>query len=111
VLGEAGQASRVCLACRGEVEYTIVARKLAFSAKASLDPEKDGIEGEEHEHYLLQKIGPIVEASKMFHLVQENMLKFLRRKSLEQVFGQQNSRMEEAGNTGTIYLCRDAQLC
>jgi hypothetical protein len=81
VLGETGQAGGVGHASSSEAENAIVAGQLALSAETPLDPEQSGVEREEDESELLKQIGPVIETSQMFHLVQKYLFELLRRES------------------------------
>jgi hypothetical protein len=109
MLRQIGQANGIGLTCRGEVQHAVITGELAFDAQASFYPEQDRIQRKKDESDLLKEISPVVSTTKMFHLMQDDLLKFLLRKFLEQYRGKKDSRPEESDNTGAIDFGGDAK--
>jgi len=88
----------------------VVAGKLALDAETAFDPVEDGIQREEDEADLLNKVGPVVAAAEMLELVQENLLELLRGESLEQGKGEKDSGAVKADDAGAVDVLGDAEL-
>jgi hypothetical protein len=109
MLRQISEADGIRLTCRGKVQYAVITCQLAFNAEASFYPEQNRVQRKNDQSDLLKEICPIVSTAKVLHLVQNDLLKFLLRKSLEQRRGNKNSRPEKSHDTGAIDFGRDAK--
>ena len=72
-LGQACEAGRVGARRLRSAHHALVAGHLALAAKAALHPCERGIQWEENQGKLLQKIDPVIVAAQVFGLMQDHL--------------------------------------
>ncbi len=79
-------------------------------AELAVDPPERGIHREENEAKLLEEIGPVVEATQVFGLVEHDLIQLCGSEAREQPIGNEDARGKEADDTGAIQIVRGADL-
>ena len=109
-LGDPGEAGSIGFASSGEANDTVIAGQLAVQRELAIQPENGRAQGEEHQAELPEEVDPIIAATEVFALVQQNLPEFGGAEHGEEAAWKQDARTEEAGHAGSVEVIAGAEL-